>query len=126
MNPRSLAQAFWKKLRTSQDPEGLVTNLFTWLKERQLSHQIPVIARHLELQAEREAVADTLRLSLSHEAAPTQLQEISQYVGSANKSRAEVKIDPSLIGGFRAEYRYRIYDGSVKKYLAQLRQAIES
>ncbi len=125
MNARALAKTFWKQLRSSPEPETLVDSLFAWLRQRGLEHQIPLVTRQLELQAIREAEFMTLKIDLSHNSSPAKIKELAKYIGAEEK-KALVRVDPSLLGGFKATYRYRVYDGSVKKYLANLQQAIES
>ena len=117
------AQALWQMIESGTQPKKAVHALVESLKLKGREALLPRIARAFERLAEREMRKNALVVSVAHEkdgsAAKREAKKLLEEMGSDSKD-LEVKIDQSLIGGWRLEGNGTLVDRSFKKSLLEM------
>lgn len=124
ISSQKFAKALIAGLIEGEQPAQLAAHFKEYLSKNHLMGLIPNIVSHLDKEL-RSLVAHTKAdIIVSHTISPATQRLIEELIGKKQHDAATVSIDPSLIGGFRATYRGRLIDGSVKNYLKELRATL--
>lgn len=117
------AQALWKMLGKGTEPDAAVRALRETLARRGRTALLPGIARALRRIAARESRRNAVTITVARAAdasgakaaAARALAEIG-----AGPHDVEVRLDDTLIGGWRIEGRGRLVDASFKTLLSAM------
>ena len=122
MNPKILANVLEERVR--EEGMSSVDTFVQFLQARSALHLLPSVLS--ELKRRKVALSDGNRLMLttSHDVSDKLVAEVQQWVDTSAGTTVSVKVDPTLIGGFRAVYKNKLYDASLKTKLHQLRQRL--
>lgn len=120
---KQYATALWKMVEGGTSPKEAVAKLQRKLVAEGRENLLPHIASAFRRTAEREMRKHEVTLSLARtkdersakSAAKALLKELKVSV-----SDLAIKIDDTLIGGWRLEGRERLHDASFKKHLLSL------
>lgn len=103
--------------------EKSIVSLKAFLTRSHLAHLLPAISFLLKKKAVKENLADTLVITSATELSQSVLDKISNLahkkVGSV-PTLIGMTVDKSLVGGFVAVYKGKVFDGSVKTMLTSL------
>jgi F0F1-type ATP synthase delta subunit len=117
------AQALWNLIERGMTPKKAVEGLLGSLKRTGRLALMPRVARAFARIAARNGARDAVVLSIAREtderSAKRAVKAVLDELGVA-ANELEVKIDDSLIGGWRLEGRERLMDASWKKHLVSL------
>lgn len=120
---QAYAQALWQLIENGMEPKKALHALVESLKVRGREALLPRIARSFERLAEREMRKNAVTISVAHEkdanAAKRGAKKILEEAGIEVKDM-DMKIDESLIGGWRLEGRGVLVDNSFKNSLLEM------
>ena len=124
------AQALWNSIEKGMKPEDALHALRESLKREGREALLPRIANAFSRIAQRHANRNNVSLTVADKAhehsAFTAVHEMLTKLG-VSKDDVEVRVDPSLIGGWRLEGREQLIDASYKKHLLAIyRRATQS
>jgi len=126
MKPEHYAQALFELSKQEKNPQKMMDAFVHMLKEKNALGLLPQILRHLQAilaRASRNAPVLTLA---RQEDESTVREEIAPTLKHAEIDPADVtvKIDDTLIGGYRLEYPGNLIDTSYKNQLLQIYRKI--
>ena len=100
-----------------------VASLTTFLTRSHLTHLLPAISLILKKKTAQESKRDTIAISSATNLNETVVDRITDLahkeVGSIPTS-VSMTVDKSLVGGFVAVYKGKVFDGSVATMLSSL------
>ena len=103
--------------------EKTVASLTTFLTRSHLTHLLPAISLILKKRAVQESKQDTITITSATNLTENTLDRITDLahkeVGSIPTS-VSMTVDKSLVGGFVAVYKGKLFDGSVATMLSSL------
>ena len=117
------AQALWQMIENGMEPSKAVHAIHTQLKAQGRQDLMPRIARAFERLAKRVHARDTVTLTVADKAHEHAARgEAIAYLATLGRSdlpkkQMEVKVDHSLVGGWRLEGQELLIDASYKKHL---------
>ena len=114
------AQALWQLIQRGTAPKKAVEQLHENLQQKGRAALMPRIARAFARIAERDHGKNGITLTVAHEKDERSAKHAVKNTLDELKAAAKdvtVKIDPSLIGGWRLEGRETLVDASWKKSL---------
>lgn len=117
------AQALWQLIQKGTAPKKAVDQLYENLKTRGRSALMPRIARAFARIAERDMGKNGITLTVAREkderSAKSAVKDVLADMNASTKD-VSVKVDESLIGGWRLEGREMLVDASWKKSLLSI------
>lgn len=126
INSKILAKALFQSLLDTPDKESEIAKEFIkYLEEKNLIGLLPTIVKNLEYIQARAVAQEKIKVTISQKLSAAVIEEIKSFVGQAD-AQVEVVEDSALLGGFVAEYKNKIYDGSVKSQLEMVRKKLLS
>lgn len=117
------AQALLKAIQAGTQPKKAVQALADLLKREGRIALLPRIGKAFERLATREAQRSAVVLTVAHERDARSARADAKHVLeslAAEKDDVEVRVDGSLIGGWRLEGRGTLVDASYKKSLLDM------
>lgn len=112
------AQALWTMTEKGMKPKEAVSALHTSLKARGREALLPRISRAFSRIVERKRAAEGLTLIVARKEDEARAKrDAKEFVGS---NEVAMKVDDSLIGGWRLEGNESLVDASFKKQLLAL------
>lgn len=127
LSSKEFARALYQSLLDTPGKEKEISEEFLkFCAEKNLLSLLPAVIKHLEVLHARAADKDKIKLTVGHDLQKSVVDNIKDFieadVGTGLKPvRTDIVEDESMLGGFRAEYQHKIYDGSVKMQLARAR-----
>lgn len=121
---RNIAKALVQSLRDGADPSKLAKSFSKYLEENHMQGLAPNILRNLDREVADLEKKTTVDIRVSHEISASLLKEIEKKVGKKPEDKSTILVDKDLIGGFRAVYQGKVFDGSIKNYLKELRSTL--
>ena len=116
----SYAQALWQMVEKGIKPKEAVAKIREALEKRGRLSILPKIGRAFARIAARESAKRAVVLSVANEKdavdAKREMKDIFHEMG-VEAGDVEVRLDETLIGGWRFEGREPLHDASYKKYL---------
>ena len=112
-------------LAQGPEPDAAIKRFVSYLRDYNLVGLMPQILRHLERENEAAARKDTLEVFTRYPLSKALMNQLKDLANAQDATVVEHK-DEALLGGFRATYRGKIYDGSVKTQLDRLRTKLTS
>ena len=120
---QAYAQALMSLIEGGMEPKAALHALRESLKTRGREALLPRIALAFERLAARQIQKDTVVISIAREkdahAAKREAKEILDQIGS-DGNNVEIRVDETLIGGWRLEGRGALVDASFKKSLLDM------
>ena len=117
------AQALWEMVQRGMAPKKAVDSLYENLKERGRQALMPRIVRAFTRIAARDNARNGVVLSVARaddeRSAKRAVKDILAEM-KLSASDLDVKVDDTLIGGWRLEGRERLMDASWKKHLVSI------
>lgn len=123
VSSKQLAKYLIETLKQGVNPKELSENFENFLKKNHLETLLPNIVENLLKEKENLEAKNSLHITTSHEMKEKMIKGIEDFVGKEESDKTKVSVDESLIGGFEAVYKGKIYESSVKNYLKQLRES---
>lgn len=121
---KKLAQALAKAISARPDEGKKAMDAFLSLcREKRLLFLLPGVIRHLSRYGREEEESNTLNIRSAGKLSPETAEKIRQAVGFF-EGKEEERQDESVIGGFVAEYKNRVFDCSVKNNLHLLKNKL--
>lgn len=111
-------------LKSTKDVEGFSSNLLSFLEKNNLIHLLPNILRKLEAQNKKEKDFARILIKTSHEFSPETISGIKKKFGLEDKTKVDVEVDQSIIGGFVVFGRNKILDASVRRNIISLKESL--
>jgi|SRR6185312_6441163 len=120
---QAYAQALWQMIESGMEPKKALHALVETLKSHGREALLPRISRAFSRLAERETRKKAIIVSVAREkdahGATREAKRVLDEIGADAKD-IEVKIDESLIGGWRLEGKGILVDNSFKKSLLDM------
>jgi F0F1-type ATP synthase delta subunit len=120
---RMYAQALWEMAEKGMEPKKAVSALYEHLKLRGREALMPRIAKAFERLAARDDGKNTVTLTVAHEKdahkAKSHIRDMLKKFQVAEADVA-IRLDGSLIGGWRLEGKESLVDASFKKSLLEM------
>lgn len=117
---KQLARALISSVKDGTSAKTLVKNFETFIDNNNLKALVPNVVKNLERQSLEIENENTALIRVSHKIKDTTLRLIEKFIDKDKADPVKVEIDESLIGGFKANYKGKVFDGSVKNYLKEL------
>lgn len=117
------AKALWKMVEGGMTPKQGVAKLHAYLTGRGRADLMPRIGRALARIASRERAKNTIVLSVAHEKDVASAKRGAAHVLKglgATPDDIDIRVDESLIGGWRLLGREQLLDASFKKSLLSI------
>lgn len=124
ISSKQIASALMRSLEDGADIKTLASSFEEFVKENHLEALIPNIVKNIDAELKSSQKKRTIDITTSHDVKDATIQSILKFVGGGGEDPIETSIDETLIGGFRAEYKGKVFDGSVKNYLKELKEAL--
>ncbi len=118
---KQLANALISSLEEGAEVEPLIKNFKAFVTKNRLTALVPNVIKNLERMSVEVDRKNTALIRVSHETKDATIKLIEKFIDKQKSDQSKVEVDESLIGGFRVNYRGRVFDGSVKNYLKELR-----
>ncbi len=118
---KHIAKALMKSLETGSDPSKLSKSFEAYAKRNHMIGLLPNIISSLERELKEVMKKKSADIRVSHEMNSKVIGSIEKRVGVESGDVSVVSVDPELIGGFRAVYKGKVVDGSIRNYLKELR-----
>jgi F0F1-type ATP synthase delta subunit len=119
----SYAQALWQMIQRGTSPKKAVDALHESLLVRGREALMPRIGKAFARIAARDNEQNGITLSIAHAGDERKARQAAKEILSEIKASADdvnVKVDDSLIGGWRLEGREMLVDASWKKHLIDI------
>lgn len=113
-----------QSLIDGSDPSVLSKSFMVYLEKNHLTSLLPNILTNLDRELDSHEKKRTVKIEVSHETSATLIKEIENFIKKDPSHKSNVKVESELIGGFKAEYKGRVFDGSVSNYLKELRATL--
>ena len=117
------AQALWQMVEKGMKPKEAVAKIREALEKRGRLSILPKVGRAFARIAARESAKRAIVLSVAKEKdaadAKREMKDIFREMG-VEAGDVEVRLDETLIGGWRLEGRERLHDASYKKSLLSI------
>lgn len=114
----SYAQALYRAIQSGVEPKKAIAALVERLQRESRGALIPRIARAFSRIAQRESTKTATRVYVAYDRdAHAALQAAARY---AKTEKHDVRIDKTLIGGWRIEVSDTLIDNSFKKHLLDI------
>ena len=124
VSSKNLARFLMRSLEDGVSPDKLSKDFQKYLNQNHLLGLLPKILENLDRELRLHENETSARIKVSHDVGASSVKLIEKLLNKSPEDKTKVVVDESLIGGFRAEYRGRVYDGSIKNYLRELRAAL--
>jgi F0F1-type ATP synthase delta subunit len=122
VNSKQLAKALIEMVLSDKVSFDVVLDNFEkYLKKNHLTRLLPNIIKSIEGEIERYEKENSLQIISPHQLGKESITKIEEFVEKTAKSKTYLEEDETLIGGFVAKYKGKVYDGSVKNHLKQLK-----
>lgn len=118
---KQLAKALISSLEGGAEVKPLIKNFEAFVTKNRLTALVPNVVKNLERMSVEIDNRNTALIRVSHETKDATIKLIEKFIDKQKPDPVKVEIDESLIGGFRANYKGQVFDGSVKNYLKELR-----
>ena len=113
-----------QSLIDGSDPSVLSKSFMVYLEKNHLTSLLPNILTNLDRELDSHEKKRTAKIEVSHETSATLIKEIENFIKKDPSHKSNVNVESELIGGFKAEYKGRVFDGSVSNYLKELRATL--
>ena len=90
------------------------------LKTYKLLPLLTPIMHHLRVLEKQSSREDTLEIESPFPVSDESLAVILKKSGSKKESKYHITITPSILAGWKARYRGKLYDGSAERIIRQL------
>jgi F0F1-type ATP synthase delta subunit len=117
---KQLASVLQLMLRQTKDVRSAVDRFVSYCEKRKLTHLLPMVVKHMEYFEEKEKQRNTVIITSKHPLSETELKKIIAVSGSPKDARVYTNLDDKILGGFKAQYDYRMYDASVRTAISKL------
>src|SRR4051812_46981674 len=107
------AQALWKAIENGRSPKDAVESLSKLLKKQGRHDLMGKISKAFQRLAESKE-STRARIFVAHE------KDGKHALKASGVPEADIRVDESLIGGWRLENRGEVVDRSFKKYLLDI------
>jgi hypothetical protein len=114
---QAYAQALWELIQKGEQPKEAVVKIHHALKARGRASLMPAVGRAFERLAQREALKNASVLVVARK------QDEAKARRESGAKDAELRVDPSIIGGWRLFDRGALRDESWKSALLSIYNA---
>ena len=122
-NSKKFAASLFKlALKYPKQEKRLAGQLISFCQRKNLTSRLPNILKHLEQAYERFQERECLTIASRDQLGPDTMEQIKRFVQAAPAAPIAVTADPNLHGGFVATYQNKVYDGSIKRQMARLKE----
>lgn len=121
---KEIAKALIESAKDGAEVNILVKNFEKFLETNHLRALIPNIQKNIDTELQNLLRENSLEIKTSHDISKKTVEMIEKFVGKDGGAPTILEKDEGLLGGFRAKYKGRVYDGSVKNYLKELKVAL--
>lgn len=121
---KNIAKALMESLSEGKDPGKLAKSFEKYLSDNHLMGLAPNIIANLEREQAKVEKGKTADIRTSHELEASIVKDIEKRIGKESEDMTKITIDPDLISGFKAVYKGKVFDASVRNYLKELREAL--
>lgn len=118
---KSISHALLRALRRGEDPKILAKKVVETLGNSSHASELPNIISYLERLKSEEQRKSLCQIESASKLSTKEIDAIKTIFGA---SEASLKVDPSLLGGFRAEYDDLLFDATLKKEFDTIRETL--
>jgi F0F1-type ATP synthase delta subunit len=108
------------------DASRLAHAFLEFVEKHDLQRQLPAITYYLEAEAKRKRKDEQVIYTTAHPVSHQTVEAMKRYIGAHDNTSTVAHMDASLIGGFIARYKGKIYDASMRSQLASLKKMLTS
>ncbi len=111
----------------SKDPKKeklVVENFLTYLEEKHLMGLLLNVVKHLKRKEHEARLKKSVQITVARELDKLVIERIKQFVGASKDTEVIITLDESVKGGFVAQYKNKIFDGTVKNQLSKAEQLL--
>jgi F0F1-type ATP synthase delta subunit len=120
-----LAEYIYTTVQNSSERERDIATILEVLKQRKLTYVLPSLLKHIELLHKRSIAWAQPQITFATEPTKESIDRIKAYI-DAPKGDVKIIVEKDLIGGFYAQYKGTIYDGSVRTYLDTIQKTLQT
>lgn len=118
---KSIARALLRALRRGEDPKVLAKRVVEMLGNSSHAAELPNILSYLERFKDEEQRKTHCQIESAFKLSSKEIDAIKTIFGARE---ASLKVNPSLLGGFRAEYNDLLFDATLKKEFDTIRETL--
>lgn len=115
-----IAKALLESLQDGTSPSDLAKKLEVYLADNHITGLVPKILSALDREAQTISSQSAAHISVSHDVSSATRTLIEKRIRKDERDKTVLSVVPDLIGGFRAVYRGKLFDGSLKNYVREL------
>ncbi len=123
---QELAEAFFILLKQTESKKiGSVFEAFvSYLEENNLLAQLETVVRYLESYIQKENDFNTLFIDTAFPLNEEMVEKIKAFIKVSSKVSVQTKVNPKLIGGFKATHQGVVTDASIAYNLQVLKSRL--
>lgn len=132
LRPRQYAAALWQATagQTTAQAKAVIERFVQLLADRGSLHETAAIISAFERYDRQQRQAVLATATTAHELSPTARREIERVVAAqvpaAEAVDLETVVDPSVIGGVVVRINDTVYDGSLRRQVADLEHSFRT
>ena len=123
-SPRAIARTLFREIKKTEKPEQFLGAFLALMKEKKKDYMLPSILYFFNALTVKDSDLHSLRLTFGNDPTKKTISSVQKYIDVSKDVPVTIKTDNQIIGGFIAEYKGTIYDGSVFGYIKKLKKKL--
>jgi len=126
ISSKEIAKELFANIESGKSSVAFFDAFISYMEKKGMAHLLPSILSHLEYRNKLQKQFSTLKIKFGKEPTEKTIDSVKKFIKTEEKEvPVESLVDESIIGGFIAEYRGIVYDGSVRGYLRTLKSKLK-
>jgi F0F1-type ATP synthase delta subunit len=125
ISSKQISMAVVSLVKEKKDAEHVLEKLMTFVKKHKLENYLPQILENLRKESLKQKVKETLFVETPFDESKESLSKIQNYISVSGNSPVSHKVNKNILGGFRAYYKDKKFDGSLENVLKKLEQKLK-
>lgn len=109
-----------------KDAKKVASDFEAFMRKYGLESRIGSVVFHLEAEAKRKAEREKVSITLARETSDELIEKIKKALGAKNGTDTQIEYDESLLSGFNANYKDRLYEANLSNILEELKKTLSS
>ena len=111
-------------LSSGENADKEVEQFFIYLEKNNLNSLLPQIKKHVTRIQQQQDDFNTLVVRSRHPLSSDEIQDIKKVTGAHDTVTLTTEITEDVLGSFQAQYRGKMYDGSLQSAVTQLNNTL--
>lgn len=112
------------QLSLQENADAHVAEFFTYLQKNNFLGMLPQIMQHVQRITAQEDEYNTLIITSRHQLSPSDIDEIKKITDADDTAKVQTLLSEEVLGSFSAQYRGKMYDGSLQSAVDQMNNTL--